>query len=172
MKHRFTFIIHLWLLILGMLLASCTIKYSFTGTSIAPDITTFTIHDFPNTAPLYVPTLSATFTEMLKDKILTQTSLQHTSQNGDLEFEGAITGYRIVPISVQGNETASASRLTITIKVKYTNRKDHKQDFERNFSNYADFDSSQDIADIEQELIEEILDKITDDIYNNTLANW
>jgi hypothetical protein len=77
-----------------------------------------------------------------------------------------------VPISVQSNETASANRLTITIKVKYSNNKDHKQDFERNFSNYADFDSSQDINDIEQALIEEILDKITDDIYNNTLANW
>ena len=153
-------------------MSSCSIKYSFTGTSIAPDIKTFTVNDFPNKAPLYIPTLSQTFTEMLKDKILNQTNLQHTNKNGDLNFEGSITGYRIVPISVQSNETASANRLTITIKVKYSNNKDHKQDFERNFSNYADFDSSQDINDIEQALIEEILDKITDDIYNNTLANW
>ena len=169
MKFLKAFISILILLAVGN---SCSIKYSFTGTSIAPDIKTFTVNDFPNTAPLYIPTLSQTFTEMLKDKILNQTSLQHTTENGDLNFEGSITGYRIVPISVQGNETASASRLTITIKVKYTNTKDHKQDFERNFSNYADFDSSQDIADVEQELIEEILDKITDDIYNSTLANW
>ncbi len=156
-----------------MILASCKINYSLTGTSIAPDVKTFSVQDFPNRAPLYVPTLSQSFSEKLKDKLLSQTPLQLVASGiGDLDYSGEITGYTISPISVTGNETASQNRLTITIKVNFTNTKNPKQDFVKTFSNYEDFDANESIEDVEQDLIDQILEKITEDIFNKSVANW
>lgn len=154
-------------------MVSCKINYSLTGTSIAPDVKTFSVQDFPNRAPMYVPTLSQSFSEKLKDKLLTQTSLQLvTSGVGDLDYAGEITGYTVTPIAVTGSETAAQNRLTISVKVTFTNTKDPKQDFVKSFSNYEDFDASESIEDVEQELIDQILEKITEDIFNNSVANW
>ncbi len=153
--------------------AGCKINYSLTGTSIAPDVKTFSVQDFPNRAPMYVPTLSQSFSEKLKDKLLSQTSLQLvTSGVGDLDYDGEITGYTVTPIAVTGNETAAQNRLTISVKVSFTNTKDPKQDFVKTFSNYEDFDATESIEDVEQELIDQILEKITEDIFNNSVANW
>ncbi len=156
-----------------LVLSGCKISYSLSGTSISPDVKTFSVQDFPNRAPLYIPSLSQAFSEKLKDKILSQTSLQLvTSGVGDLDYAGEITGYSIAPIAVTGNETAAQNRLTITIKVDYTNTKDPKQDFSKSFSNFEDFDSTQSIETIEAELIDQILEKITEDIFNNSVASW
>lgn len=156
-----------------LVLSSCKINYSLSGTSISPEVKSFSVQDFPNRAPLYTPSLSQTFSEKLKDKLLTQTSLNLiTSGVGDIDYSGEITGYTLVPIAVTGNETAAQNRLTITIKVEFTNTKDSKQDFSKTFSNFEDFDSSQSIDSIENELIDQILDKIIEDIFNNSVASW
>ena len=169
---NFKYRIGLFLLV-GGIMASCKINYSLTGTSIAPDVKTFSVQDFPNRAPMYVPTLSQSFSEKLKDKLLSQTSLQLvTSGVGDLDYAGEITGYTVTPIAVTGNETAAQNRLTISVKVTFTNTKDPKQDFVKSFSNYEDFDATESIEDVEQELIDQILEKITEDIFNNSVANW
>ncbi|HIE15582.1 MAG TPA: hypothetical protein EYP69_01525 [Bacteroidales bacterium] len=160
-------------ILLLTILTNCKINYSFTGTSISPEVKTFSVQEFPNRAPMYVPTLCQSFSEKLKDKLLSQTSLQPVSSGvGDLDFSGEITEYKITPIAVTGNETAAQNRLTISIKVIFTNTKDPKQDFEKKFSNYEDFDATESIENVEEELIDQILEKITEDIFNNSVANW
>jgi len=169
LKYKY-FIVFILLL---TILTNCKINYSFTGTSISPEVKTFSVQEFPNRAPMYVPTLSQSFSEKLKDKLLSQTSLQPVSSGvGDLDFSGEITEYKITPIAVTGNETAAQNRLTISIKVIFTNTKDPKQDFEKKFSNYEDFDATESIENVEEELIDQILEKITEDIFNNSVANW
>ncbi|PCH66004.1 MAG: hypothetical protein COC01_09045, partial [Bacteroidetes bacterium] len=113
--------------------------YSFTGASISPEVKTVSVKTFPNYAPIVAPTLSQSFTEELKDKFLSQTSLSVIEKNGDLHFEGAITGYSVKPISISANETAAQKRLTITIKVDFVNKMDEQCNFSKSFSSHADF---------------------------------
>lgn len=162
------------LVIISLSLISCKINYSLSGTNISPDVHTFYVGDFPNKAQLYIPALSETFVDKLKEKILSQTSLnqENNASKADLIFEGEIIKYDIKPNSVSANETAATNRLTIGITVRFTNNKDHKQDWEKTFSNYADFSANIDISEVEDELSNEILDKIIEDIYNSSIATW
>jgi len=153
-------------------LANCKIKYSFTGASISPDIKTVSIQYFPNYAPIVQPTLSQVFTEKMKDKFASQTNLSLVKSNGDLSFEGSITGYSTQPIAIQGNETAAMNRLTITVNVKFTNAKNEKQNFEKPFSFYSDYSSTKSLASVESGLIKDITDRLVDDIFNASVSNW
>jgi len=133
---------------------------------------TFSVDYFkPNTA-LATPLLAQRFTESLKDLILQQSPLNLTKRDGDLTYEGSIIGYDISPSAVQANETADQNRLTITVKVKYTNTIEKEKSFERTFSKFADYPSSQDLFAIEDQLIEDINDQLTQDIFNASLGNW
>ena len=163
------------LLILLIVLQSCfSVKYSFTGASISPDVKTVSIQDFRNVAPLIKPTLSTDITEALKDRFVSQTNLQLVNYSGDLYFEGQITGYNVKPIAIKGgeNSVASLNRLTITIKVKFSNTKDPNQDFETTFSRYVDFPSSENFNSVQDGLAEEITKQLIDDIFNKSVANW
>ncbi|HMT29304.1 MAG TPA: LptE family protein [Bacteroidia bacterium] len=165
--------INLYILIscLAVCLAGCKV-YSFTGASISPDIKTVTIAVFPNQATLVQPSLSQVFTEKLKDKFVSQTNLTQTQYGGDLQFEGAITDYFSMPTAIQGNEQAALNRLTIVVKVKFTNTKDEKQSFETSFSRFTDYDSRKNLTSIEQELINEVCNQLVDDIFNKAVINW
>jgi len=154
-----------------VIVTSCKIGYSFTGASISPDIKTISIDYFPNHALLVNPSLSQTFTEALKDKFVSQTSLELVNDEGDLQFSGAITRYTTTPAAITG-DLATQTRLTITIQVKYTNTKDSNQDFDRAFSQYADYPSSESLDAVEDQLISDIVGKITDDIFNKSVSNW
>ena len=123
-------------------LTACKGGYSFTGADISADTKTFTVELFPNHASLVQPTLSNVFTETLKDKFLSQTSLQLVNDNGDLYFDGEITNYNITAQAYQGNETSALTRLTITVKVRFTNNIEPSKNFESSFTRYADFESS------------------------------
>ncbi len=164
--------------ILGFILAvllflpSCKVNYSFTGAAISPDVKTISIPDFPNKAIPVVPTLSRDFTQALRDYFTSQTNLTLVERNGDLSLEGTITGYSVLPVAIQGNETAAMNRLTITVSVKYTNKKDEKQDFESSFSWYQDYPSSQPLNAVQQTLIEAINQKLVEDIFNKSVAGW
>jgi len=133
---------------------------------------TFTVYYFPNRARLINPTLSQSFTEQLREKMQRQTSLNEISENGDIEFEGQITGYEFRPMSIQKDDLSAQTRLTVTIKLKYTNHKVPDDSFEQSFSAYEDFDSSLPISSVEEELTSEIIKKLNDDIFNATIANW
>ena len=153
--------------------SSCRMSYSFTGASISPDVKTVSIQFFANNASLVVPTLSRVFTDALKDYFTSQTNLALVDRNGDLNIEGAITGYAIQPVAIQGNETAAQTRLTITVTVKFTNKKNEKQNFEnKSFSRYEDYSSSQNLAAVQDQLIKDIDDQLIQDIFNQAIVNW
>lgn len=171
MKRRVFFIVLMIALTL-FVVPSCTIKYSFSGANIAPDVKTFTVYYFPNRAKLVNPTLSQSFTEELRSKLRRQTSLNEVQDNGDLQFEGQITGYEVRPMSIQKGDLAAQNRLTITVKLKYTNNKDPEQNFEQSFSAFEDFDSALQLSDVEDTYVPEIIKKLTEDIFNATIANW
>ena len=159
-------------LAIGLCLVSCKVQYCFTGASISPQVKTVSISQFVNVAPLVNPTLASNFTEALKERFVTQTSLALQDFAGDLAFSGEIVGYDVAPVAIQGNETAALNRLTITVKVKFVNVKDEKANFERSFSFYTDYPASQSFADNEQSLVATIQEKLVDDIFNAAVANW
>jgi hypothetical protein len=163
-----------WWLVLPVvaLLPACKVSYSFTGAAIAPDVKTISIMNFPNKATPVVPTLSRDLTEMLRDYFISQTSLTLVDRNGDLNLEGSITGYSVLPVAIQGNETAALNRMTITVSVKFTNRKDEKQNFESSFSRYQDYPSTQPLASVQDDLIAQINQQLVEDIFNKSVANW
>ena len=153
-------------------ISSCRVSYSFTGASISPDVKTVSIEYFQNLSSLVNPALSSIFTEALKDRFVTQTSLNSVKGYGDLQFSGQITGYSISPIAIQGNEIAAKNRLTINIRVKFENSKDNKYNFDKTFSQFEDYNSDQDFPSVEAQLVKTIVDKLIDEIFNNSVANW
>jgi hypothetical protein len=159
------------LLCIALLTSGCG-TYSFTGASISPEVKTISISIFQNRAPLVQPTLSLRFTERLKDKFVGQTTLKLINTEGDLQFEGYISDYRVDPIAIQGTQTAALNRLTISVNVKFTNLKDPKNDFESVFSRYADYDSKLSLISIESGLIDDINRQLVDDIFNKSVSNW
>ncbi len=160
-------------LMMGVVLAACSISYKFNGASIDyTKIKTITIKDFPNQAPLVYPPLSQEFTEALKDIYIRQTRLQMVSDSGDLDLEGEITGYELTPMAVKEDAWSSQTKLTITIRVRYSNQANPDEDFEQNFSAYREFDATQMLQDVQAELCAEIIEELTDQIYNATVANW
>lgn len=163
------------ILALGLFVAvftACKVSYSFTGASIAPTVKTFSVYYFPNRASLVNPNLSQQFTDGLQEKLIKQTSLNQITENGDLEFSGQITDYDVKPMNIQEGDVAGQNRLTISIKVKYVNNKDHEQDWEKTFTQYEDFDSNRSLSEVEDDLIVEIVKKLTEDIFNASIANW
>ncbi len=146
--------------------------YGFSGATIPPEAKTVSVQYFQNQATLAPPTLSQTFTEALRDRLSSQTRLGLVNKNGDLNFEGSITGYSTSPIAIQSTDVAALNRLTITVNVKYTCNFDEKKNFEQSFSRFADYNSSQSLTTVEQELISQINEQLTLDIFNRALNNW
>jgi hypothetical protein len=156
----------------AFLLQSCGI-YSFTGTSIQPEVKSITINYFEYAAPKVNPSLSNMMTEGLQDKFTRLTKLEQVDMDGDLEIVGAITGYDVKATAISAKEQATQNRLTVTVKVSFINRKFPEDDFnDKGFSAYADFDASQSLDAVEAGLCEEIVEKICDDIFNATVAKW
>ena len=165
-------IIYLFL-VLSVIMAGCTISYKFNGASIDyTKVKTISIKDFPNQAPLVCPPLSQQFTEGVKDIYVRQTRLSLVRDNGDLQLEGEITGYDLTPMAVKEDAYSSKTKLTITVKVRYTNRTNADEDFEQSFSAYREFDSNVMLQDVQDQLCSEIIEELADQIYNSTVANW
>lgn len=162
------------ILFTGLLVfAGCTLpKYSFTGAAVPENVKTISIATFPNYASLAPPALSQTFTETLKDIFIRQTSLTMVGKNGDLQMDGQITDYRIAQEAISGQEQATLNRLTITVKVNYVDTKNPDNSYEQSFSNFAQFDSDANPSDVQDQLIDEINEKMVQDIFNRTLGNW
>ncbi|MCK4345247.1 MAG: LptE family protein [Bacteroidales bacterium] len=154
-------------------LAGCKVSYSFTGASVSPEIKTISVQYFPNRSRGVVnPTLSQDFTDALKDRFKAQTSLELINGIGDVNFEGEITNYRTQPMAITGTERAALTRFTISISVKYSNIIDPEGNFDATFSRYEDFESSIDFSSVEADLVEKILDQITEDVFNRAFVNW
>lgn len=159
--------------ILLVMLSSCTISYKFNGASIDYNkIKTISVSDFPIKAALVYPPLSQVFTDALKNIYIQQTRLNMVKNNGDLQVEGEITRYDLSPQAVTENAYASQTRLTIGVKVRYTNTKEPQFDLDQEFIAYRDFSSTRMLTDVQDELIKEISDELVDLIFNATVANW
>ena len=151
---------------------SCGI-YSFTGTSIQPDVKTVTVNYFEYQALKVNPSLSNDMTTALQDKFLKLTKLEQVDMDGDIEITGAITGYDVKATAITANEQAAMNRLTVTVKINFVNRKYPEDDFEnKSFSAYADFDAMQSLDAVQGDLCVDIVEQLCDDIFNATVANW
>lgn len=160
------------LVVCSFLVTSCGI-YSFTGTSIQPDVKTITINYFEYKALKVNPSLSNSVTEALKDKFTKMTKLEQVDLDGDLEIIGEITGYDVKATAITANEQAAQNRLTVNVKITFIDRKYPENSFEnKSFSAYADFDAMQQLDAVEASLCEEIVEKLCEDMFNATVANW
>lgn len=151
---------------------SCGI-YSFTGTSIQPDVKTVTVNYFEYQALKVNPSLSNQMTEALQEKFIKLTKLELVDMEGDLEITGAVTGYDVKATAVTANEEAAKNRLTVNVKISFTNRKYPEDDLpDKSFSAYADFDAMQSLDAVETELCDQIVEQLCEDIFNATVARW
>ncbi len=160
--------------LLALMLAVCSCGiYSFSGTSIQPDVNTITINYFEYKALKVNPSLSNELTEAVRTRFRQMTRLEQVDTDGDLEITGEVTGYTVAASAIAAGDVASKNRLTITVKVTFTNRKYPEDNFEdKSFSGYADYDSTLSLDSVEAGLTTEIVDKIVEDIFNATVAQW
>lgn len=159
--------------LIAITISACSMSYSFTGASIPPEVKTIQIDQFPNNAPLVNPTLSQVFTDALRDKYQSQTSLIIVADNGDLLVEGEISDYNTRPAAVESDDIAALNSLTITVRVTYTNRFDESQSFSsKTFSRNEVYDSSADLATVADQLVPVIVEALVEDIFNQTVVNW
>jgi hypothetical protein len=164
---------YLLILPLAILLHGCTISYKFNGSALDYNVyKTIHVSQFPIRAALVYPPLQQTFENALLDYITRNTRLQVVDGTSDLEMEGEITGYSLSPQAVTEDAYASKTRLTITVRVKYTDTKNDRNDIDQTFSAYQDFDSSVMLTDVQDELCQQITEQLVDLIFNATLGNW
>ena len=162
------------LISLIVIMQACSISYKFNGAALDYTIyKTISISQFPIRAALVYPPLQQTFENQLTEMIERQTRLRvMDSGNTDLRIEGEITGYSLSPQAVNENAYASQTRLTITVRVKYTDNKVEGKNVDQSFSAYRDFDSSEMLTDVQDELCQQISKELVDLIFNATLGNW
>lgn len=163
---------YLFLLLL-MFLPSCLISYKFNGASIDYTKTkTISIADFPNNSALVNPTLSADLTEGIRDIYVKQTRLQTVKRGGDLELEGEITNYVLTPLAIAADSYSAETKLTLTVRVRFTNNVNPDESFDKTYSAFQTFDSSRMLNDIQDELCATMIQEIAENIYNDTVARW
>lgn len=155
-----------------LMLCSCGI-YSFSGTSIQPDVQTVSIEYFEYKALKVNPSFSNDITEALRNQFRRMTRLEQVDEDGDLEISGVVSGYAVSAQAITAQETASKNRLTVTVLVSFTNNKHPEEDFtDKSFSAYAEFDANTILDAVESTLCAEIIEKINEDIFNATVAQW
>ena len=149
-----------------------SIKYSLSGASIPPDARTFSVAYFPNNATMVSPILSSTMTDALVDIFTRRTRLMQVDEGGDFAFEGEIVNYTSATASVSSDDYALLNRLTITVKVRFTNALDEAQSWNKTFTAYEDYDSTLLLTEVEGDLIPQIVDKLVTDIFMASASNW
>ncbi len=153
--------------------SACAISYKFNGANIDYSKTkTISIADFPNHAALVNPALSTDFTDALRDLFQRQTRLQIVRQAGDMELEGEIVGYDVTPMAIAADSYAAETKLTIQIRVRFTNNATPDDSFEKTYSAFQTFDSSKLLTDVQDELCQTMVTEITESIYNDAVARW
>lgn len=166
----------IYLLLFVFLIKSCG-NYSFTGASIPEGTESFQVNFFENEAgnsmgSIFEPGLDRDFTIALQDILQNQTNLQLVSSDGDLIYEGEITEYRVSPMTATSNLQASQNRLTVGINVRFTNLKKEDDNFERRFTFYYDYPAEVQLLNVKSEAHDIIFERITQDIFNASLAKW
>ncbi len=155
-----------------LVLTGCSIRMTMSGASIPDNLQKFSVQYFANRAPLINPTLSQNLTEGLKDRILNESRLTLARDLGDVDFSGEITGYDTRPMAIKADALSAETRLTVTIKVRYRNFKDPKKNWESSFSAYQDFSSERNLTEVEEELVNTIIEQLTENVFNKAFADW
>lgn len=145
-------------------------SYSFRGGEIPGE--TFSIESFSNSASIVNPNLSISLQDAMQNRFTNESNLKYTDGIGDAHFIGMITKYKITPVQGTGNETVALSRLTISLKITYANSVSNEQDFDKTFTSYDDFESTEDFNNKEEDLIESISEKLVALVYNQVLVDW
>ena len=160
-------------LVLVLALIGCTVSYKFNGASINYDIIkSITINNFSNRAVYQWGPMESMFNNALSEIYMNQTKLQQVNRNGDLVLSGEITAYDQVNKSISSDGYSSMMQLKMTVKVRFENTKNPNEDFERQFSANREFDTSQQLNDVQEELVTQMIDDIVEQIFNATVANW
>lgn len=173
MKH-----LRAYLYIIGIILvmgttAACSVSYKFNGASIDYTKTkTIQLADFPIRSPYVWGPMGPMFNNELKDKFASNTQLRQVSRNGDLKIEGEITQYSQRNKSVSAEGYSAQTELSITVNVRFTNTKNHNEDFERQFTSAKTYDTTQSLASVQEELVTQMVKDLVDQIFNATVANW
>ena len=165
------YIKYIVVLIIAFSLNSCSV-YNFTGTGKI-DAKTFQVNYFQNNADLIEPGIERTFTIELQDIIQNQTNLNLVNSGGDLVYDGEIIEYRITPMTATADQRAAQNRLTVAVKVRFSNKNKEADDFEKRFSFYYDYDGNTQLVGSKlTAALDEIFERITQDIFNESLAKW
>lgn len=169
----FRSLVGLMVAMLFCMAVSCKVSYKFNGSSIDyTKIKTISISDFPNRAPLVYATLSSEFSENLKDEFSSKTSLKMVDSDGDLQISGEISGYNVVSSGINSSGTAAESRLLMSVRVRFVNKVNTQENFDKTFSAYQVFSNEYTIDQVQAELNEQLMDDIINQIFNATVANW
>lgn len=171
MKLSRQIIILLSLLFAASSVSSCWI-YSFSGTSIQPDVKTICIEPVKNNALKTNPSLANSLTEALLDKYKKLTSLDEVNDEADLYLSASIESYDVKPSAVTADEVAAQNRLTVTVKVTFVNEKHPEENIEQSFAAYQDYNSERSLDEVEATLCEDIIETLVEDIFNATVAQW
>lgn len=163
----------LWMLVLS--LAGCSITFNTTGVSTPnPNLKTIAIDDFTNQAAIVVPYLAQELTNQMQDRFLRQSRLTLTTGAADIRIGGSVVRYDLQPVAIQGDESAAQNRLSIGVSVSYQNFVEPKETWksDKRFSAFVDFSADEDFASLEEELIDEVLEQITQDVFSASIGKW
>ena len=159
--------------IIAMVITACSVSYKFNGASIDYNKTkTITIADFPIRSSYVWGPMGPMFNTALKDQFANHTRLQQVKRNGDLQIEGEITQYSQRNKSVSSEGYAAQTELAITVNVRFTNRVNHAEDFERTFTSTASYETTRSLVSVQQELVQQMVNDLAEQIFNATVANW
>ena len=173
LNNRIGFLKKLLPVLFLLVVVSCTVSYKFTGASIDyTRVKTISITQFQNRAPYQWAPMTTMLNEALNDAFVQQTKLQQVARNGDLHLDGEITAYDKFNKSISSDGYSSLVQLKMTVNVRFTNNTNHDEDFERNFSATRDFDASQSLDSVQEELVTQMIKEIVDAIFNAAVANW
>lgn len=168
MKRIYTILLSLVVLVLS----ACTISITMSGASIPENLSTFSVQYINNRAPLINPDLSQKLTDGLKDRIQKESRLILVNEGGDIEFSGNVTSYSTQPMALKADAVSAETRLSTTVKIRCRNFKDPKKDWEQTFTAYQDYDSENNLSDVEEELVTLIVDELTENIFNKAFSDW
>lgn len=160
-------------LLLTTIISACSISYKFNGASIDyTKVKTIQIADFPIRSSYVWGPMASIFNNELKDKFANHTRLSQVKRNGDLKIEGEITQYSQRNKSVSAEGYSAQTELSMTVNVRFTNNTNHKEDFEKQFTATSSYETTQSLSSVQEELVTQMVEDITDQIFNATVANW
>ena len=158
--------------LMAVVMSGCTVSFTMSGASTPENLNTFSVQYINNRAALINPDLSQTLTEGLKDRIQNESRLSLVNESGDIDFSGDITGYSTKPMDMKADAVSAQTRLTVSVKIRCRDSKNPKKNWEQSFSAYQDYDSSNNLADVEGELVALIVEELTENIFNKAFADW